>query len=237
MRWSLDTYLSCARLLGSAHAALSRPGSFTNHSWLCRDYLSDYSLEKPFDRTIIYRDHAWASLKALNEDAAASRTELTQFAASEPTLLRRARASPITLCHNDFWTRNLFASADGLVTLIDWAFVGKGAIGADIANLVASAGFDRHVEPGSLRDFGEDVFSSYACGLRQGGWTGTLAESRASYLASFGKYAWVVAAMLQSACEPSHPIYVGYGDGASMDFTAVAHTLRVLAEWTSGALT
>ena len=85
-RWNVDTYLSCASRLGLAHAALSHPGSFVHHPWLCEDYLNDYALEKPFDRGIVQRDQAWATLERYSSQAATWRRALTQFAASEEDL-------------------------------------------------------------------------------------------------------------------------------------------------------
>jgi thiamine kinase-like enzyme len=86
--------------------------------------------------------------------------------------------------HNDFWTRNLFGDTAQPTTVVDWAFLGAGPMGSDIANMVASAGFDAFVAAEDLVVFSEGVFESYLGGLRQVGWAGDEKFVRRGFWAS-----------------------------------------------------
>jgi thiamine kinase-like enzyme len=54
------------------------------------------------------------------------------------TFLSWIERAPRTVCHLDLWPRNVFDD-DGATVLIDWAFVGIGAVGEDVGNLVPDA--------------------------------------------------------------------------------------------------
>jgi hypothetical protein len=234
--WGVTSYCAAARDLGLAHGDLSARGGAGSRPWFCVNYVRDYALEKPFDRTLVTADESWAGLVDVGVATPYSRDQQIRFALNEQRLLSLLNLAPSTLCHNDFWTRNLFGDARQPTAVIDWAFVGSGPMGSDIANMVASAGFDAFVPAEHLASFSEQVFSAYLGGLRQGGWKGDQRTVRLGYLASASKYAWVVAAMLMSSITPGHPIYVGYGRGGELDFPSVAATLDMLAAWSDGAL-
>lgn len=231
--WVATDYAEAARRLGLAQGSLlgSRWHS-RSPEWLAIGYLPDYATDKPIDRSLTDRDDCWEQAYHCGVPSRL-RSSLSAFAGSEAPMLTALREAPQGLCHNDFWTRNLFGAprSNGRISLIDWAFVGPNAMGADIANMVASAAFDGFVDAVELDAFGELAYGSYLGGLREGGWRGPEAAVRRGYVASFAKYSWVVPALLRSATEERHPIYVGYGDGESLDFARVAHALEVIAGW------
>lgn len=99
---------------------------------------------------------------------------------------------PQTICHFDIFRRNLFArrTADGddQTVAIDWAFVGRGSIGADLNPLVwmsialAGIGLDKKHE------LEEIVFEDYLEGLREAGWEGDAQQVRLGYKAASVRY-------------------------------------------------
>lgn len=233
--WPVSSYCVAARDLGRVQGDLASRDEIADRSWFCANYIADYALEKPFDRRLVTSDEIWADLLKTEVVTPHMRDRQIGFARSEQRLLSLLTMAPRTLCHNDYWTENLFGGSAGTTTVIDWAFVGIGPMGADVANMVASAGFDAFVAAEELEPFSDQVLDAYIAGLREAGWKGDETSVRLGYLAAAAKYAWVVAAMLTSSAMPEHPVYVGYGNGRHLDFPSVVATLNLLATWSERA--
>jgi thiamine kinase-like enzyme len=87
--------------------------------------------------------------------------------------LLRAYSSekPASLCHLDFWPKNLFRRPpDGQIVLIDWAFAGLGAVGEDAGNLVPGAVLDHFVPAADMPALEQGVYGGYLAGLHAAGW-------------------------------------------------------------------
>jgi thiamine kinase-like enzyme len=106
---------------------------------------------------------------------------------------------PRTLCHLDFWTKNLIRRSDGAIVVLDWGFVGDGAIGEDIGNLVPDAAFDHFVPAAALPDLEAAVLAGYTAGLSQAGWSDDPRLVEIGMCASAVKYDWLTPFMLASA--------------------------------------
>jgi hypothetical protein len=103
---------------------------------------------------------------------------------------------PRTICHFDIHPANLFAVEDETV-LIDWAFVGVGALAEDAAVLVADTVLDFHVEPHRFGDLFEVVRRGYLDGLRRAGWSGPADLVELGMCATLGaRYSWIGPALL-----------------------------------------
>jgi hypothetical protein len=114
-------------------------------------------------------------------------------------LVAVTESAPRTLCHLDVWPMNLIA--DGARTvLLDWAFVGEGALGEDIANLIVDSIADGFIDTALLPTIAEQSTRAYLDGLRDAGWRGSPRVVRRTIAASgAGKYAWMAPAMLSAA--------------------------------------
>src|SRR5438309_4827997 len=106
---------------------------------------------------------------------------------------------PRTLCHLDVWPHNLIARGDEDTVLLDWAFVGDGALGEDIGNLVPDSVFDLFLPAKLLPELDAAVFGSYVAGLRDAGWEGDERVVRLGMCASAVKYEWLLPWILQRA--------------------------------------
>jgi hypothetical protein len=99
---------------------------------------------------------------------------------------------PQTICHFDVFRRNLFArkKADGgdETVVIDWAFVGRGAIGAELNALVYISFALSGVGPDKLQEFEKIVFEGYLEGLHEAGWQGDPQQVRLGYTAASVRY-------------------------------------------------
>jgi hypothetical protein len=106
----------------------------------------------------------------------------------------------------------LFRRRDGSFALIDWAFVGRGALGEDVGNLVPDSCFDHFVRAEHLPDLERVVFDSYLRGLRTAGWNGDPNLIRLAMWSSSVKYDWLAPVTLASARESRHYRYGGGGE-------------------------
>lgn len=95
---------------------------------------------------------------------------------------------PHTLCHLDAWRPNLLSvgtpNGDSETVALDWAFVGTGAIGEEVGQLVAADLLFAGADASRPAEFGEMVLASFVEGLRDAGWRGDARLVRLGYSAS-----------------------------------------------------
>ena len=96
-------------------------------------------------------DDAWAHPLARQTFPAGLRDGVLFVHAHRERLYRISESLPRTLCHLDFWPKNLFCRPRGQVVVIDWGFAGSGAIGEDAGNLVPDAVFDHFMTADQMR--------------------------------------------------------------------------------------
>lgn len=124
-------------------------------------------------------------------------------------LYRVNEALPRTLCHLDFWTKNLIASPGGHTVVLDWSFFGLGALGEDIGNLIPDAVFDMFLPAQSLPLLETILFDAYVAGLRESGWDGDIRLVRLGMWSSAVKYDWLGPATVIGAQAAEHLRYGG----------------------------
>jgi hypothetical protein len=113
---------------------------------------------------------------------------LRAYAEAE-ALLAALEALPQTLCHQDAIPRNLFLRRGGAAAeavAIDWALVGVGPVGRDLAYLVAGGVHSFDLPPEGLPAAEAAAFEGYLEGLADQGWHGDPTEVRLGYLLSVG---------------------------------------------------
>ena len=189
--WTAEEYGPAAEALGRAQAPFLAGRSLPGVKWLSQDFLRDYSSEKPVDWSLIDDDEAWDHplVRATFPDGL--REAVTLLHADRERLYQLSETLPRTLCHLDFWTKNLFRGPPGQITLIDWSFVGEGAIGEDVGNLVPDAAFDHFVAADELPHLEQVVFDSYVSGFRAAGWAGDPRLVRLGMWSAAVKYDWL----------------------------------------------
>ena len=218
--WDIDTYAEVARRLGAAQGRIALGGEIPDVEWLSQGFLRDYSTEKPVVWELIDDNHSWNQPLVAEHFPAALRSAANELHAQRHRLYSVLDSLPRTLCHLDFWTKNLIQTNDGSFVLLDWAFVGDGALGEDIGNLVPDAAHDFFVEPDQLPRLREAVLGAYLEGLGDAGWHGDPRVVELAMAASAVKYDWFTPLMLEQACRTEHHRYGGDAVTDSDEFFA-----------------
>jgi hypothetical protein len=235
-RWSMEDYQRFARSLGLAQGRIAVTGLIPDHPWLTRSFLRDYVLSKRVDRGILYSNEAWQRPLVRDNFPDGLRRELVRLHEEREWYFTLMERLARTLCHLDVWPNNLFARTDGTYILVDWSFVGEGALGEDVGNQVPDSVFDLFVAARDLPDLDREVFAGYISGLREAGWEGDERLVRLGMCASAVKYEWLGPLMLKRASEAGQ---LGYGgeETADMDllYAERGRTLAFLTSWAEEA--
>jgi Phosphotransferase enzyme family len=92
---------------------------------------------------------------------------------------------PHTLCHGDVFRRNaLLRQQEDSFALIDWAFVGEGAIGEELVSLIQGSLLFFEIGLESAPELERVVLAGYVDGLRAAGWHGDPELAQLGYAAA-----------------------------------------------------
>ena len=204
--------------------------------WLSRRFLRTYSTSRPARWALLGDDRAWAQPLVRAHMDASVRRGLVRLHERRAWLLDLMERLPRTVCHLDVWPNNLLLRPGGEVVLVDWAFVGDGALGEDVGNLVPDSVFDMLLPHEQLDDLDASLTRAYLRGLADAGWRGDARLVRLGVCASAVKYDWLTAFCLEHASADEHRDY-GHGDTVDpgVRYAARAAGLALCARWVDEA--
>lgn len=203
--------------------------------WLSRDFIRSYSGSRVTDWSLLGDDAAWEQPLIRQHFGPELRAALGRLHERREWLLSLMERLPRTVCHLDVWPNNVIR-ADGEPVLLDWAFVGDGAIGEDIGNLIPDSVFDLAFRHSMLDLLDDRLTSAYLEGLRAVGWDGDERLVRLGKCASAVKYDWLTVYCLENA---SRATQMAYGHTRPVDvharYAARAAGLAHCAWWADEA--
>jgi hypothetical protein len=201
--WTWDEYDAAAYRLGEWQATYQ---ALPPYPWLSCDWLAGWvhgPLTGIFGMIEGMNGYQHPLLNAYftPEELAA----LRQLWADRQSYLDRLAQLPQTLCHQDAHRGNLNWQGDDLA-LLDWSYVGAGALGEELAAFVGASLLLDYVPLADAEQLEQVAFAGYLAGLRTAGWTGDEAAIWKAYRCAMPlRYApLTVATMLRTAVDPTY---------------------------------
>lgn len=225
--WTTTQLAAFAHHLGRTQA---HHATDPEQPWHSRHWLRSYAGRADFT------DIPWNHPTAARHWPPELRADLRMIWERRQDLFEAAEALPQTICHLDVWPMNLVLRGDDPV-LLDWAFTGRGAIGEDIANLIADTFLDGLQPVSRLRATEQAITDAYINGLAE---TGYPTDQTRKTIAATGaaKYAWLAPMMLTRLATGQNVGSASY-DAESEDQAVLARRRPIfdmLAAWARTAL-
>jgi hypothetical protein len=188
--WPLEQYGVVARHAGQLNGAYLVERSVPSWPWLSSDWLRGYvALSAPAIPLI--RDSLDHSLVRRTWPGNAS-DRLFRLWEERDLYLDALDRLPQTVCHLDMFRRNLFArrtvDGDDQTVVIDWSYVGRGAIGEELVPLVWAGVAFTEVDFAQAQALEDIAFDGYLEGLHDASWRGDPREVRLGYTAASLRY-------------------------------------------------
>jgi hypothetical protein len=181
-RWPLERYALAARHLGQFNGAYLAGHPLPDWPWLSARWLR---------RVVAKAAPSIAQLPDVLAHPLGRRyfpgdtsARFSRLWAERERLLDALERLPRTICHLDAFSRNLFsrqADHGGQTVVIDWAFVGGGAVGEELEPLLCRSLLFSDVELAQAHELDGMVFAGYLDGLRDAGWEGDPRQVRLGY--------------------------------------------------------
>jgi hypothetical protein len=207
--WTVAAFRDFATRLGAAQARWC--GAPPRYPWLSRRWLRGYARSRPDPGRVDWDHPVIAAVWP-----APLRAGVARLGRDVGRLLDVVETLPRTLTHLDVWPANLIATP-AVTVLLDWSFVGEGALGEDIGNLVVDAFADGLVPVTLLPETTAAVTGGYLDGLRAAGNTVDPATVvRAVHASAAAKYAWFGPRMAARVVAGEHVGSTFYDAGGSV---------------------
>jgi hypothetical protein len=172
--WSLNRYALAARHLGQFNGAYLVECSLPDAPWLSTNWLRGWVAANEAAMDHLKRVLQHPLVRRVYPDSVS--TTFLRLWTERELFLDQLDCSPHTLCHLDAFRRNLLDRRlpDGSeqTLALDWAFVGRGAIGEELGPLIRASILFFEAEGIPAEELEEAAFQGYLDGLTDTGWRG-----------------------------------------------------------------
>jgi hypothetical protein len=179
--WRLDDYGKAARALGQFNGAYLTGRSLPVAGWLSPQWLPSWLTEGAAAVRELPRFRQHPLVQRVYASEIFDRFMALWMRRQE--LLDALDRLPQVFGHNDAFRRNLFLRSERLLA-VDWAFLGPGPVGAELAPLVTASVAFLGVAHNRWRDLEQTAIEAYLRGLQDVGWRGTPDQPRYGFAAS-----------------------------------------------------
>ena len=184
--WSLDRYALAARHLGQFNGAYLAEYSLPDAPWLSTNWLRGWVAANEAAMEHLKRVLQHPLVRQVYPDGVA--TSLLRLWTERELFLGQLDRLPRTLCLLDAFRRNLLdrrlSDSSEQTLALDWAFVGKGAVGEELGPLISASIESFEAEGIPVQELEEAAFQGYLGGLTDAGWRGDPQVVRFGYAAS-----------------------------------------------------
>jgi len=186
--WPLEQYAHAALCLGRFNGAYLAGRPMPDRPWLVQDGSPRGLLNgNLWIREKIAMPETWEHPLMRSAFPRPVATDLLRLWDEREALLQVLDRVPQTFCHLDAWRMNMVEQLrdlqSGGLTLIDWTFPGRGAVGTDAGDLFFESFSLAELNDMEPRTLDRTVFESYLDGLSAAGWNGDVQVVRCAYAA------------------------------------------------------
>ncbi len=185
-RWSFDEFGMAAYILGRFNGAYLAGKPIPSAPWVATDWLRRMLAQRA---PVVARFNDTLSHPLISRMYPPDVADQTLCLwADRELFLSALEKLPRTFCHRDAFRRNLYFThvPDRGLRLVaaDWAYVGIGAVGEEIAALLCASLAFLDADIGYAHDLESVVIDSYLPALRDAGWQGDPQLVRLGYVAA-----------------------------------------------------
>jgi hypothetical protein len=160
-QWSIARHALAARHLGQFGAA--HLGRIPRGSWVSKNWLRNALEQRHAAIAMLEDPDTWNAPEVRRAFPIPVQVRVLHLYEHAEALLDVLDAMPQTLCHFDAYRANLFARGQQTVA-IDWAFVGAGALGVDLGQMIAGDLMWLFIDPAHAPRYLDAVLDGYLRG-------------------------------------------------------------------------
>jgi Phosphotransferase enzyme family len=170
--WTISRFALAAADLGRFNGAYSGASALPAAPWLSRGLMRAWVADSAYLIECVQDPSVWKHPLLCDTTLRSLVPAILQLWDQREAWFTRLEQLPQTLCHHDFWRKNLLARGSAghrqQTVAIDWEVVGLGAAGEDLGNLIGVSLLNFDIDAQDALVFADAMLDNYAQGLQRG---------------------------------------------------------------------